>query len=464
MKITVQDDLKIGVIGLGHVGLPTALGLSDLGWTVLGVDDDAAKAQLIAQGETSFYEQGLDELLRKHLHTSRFRVTDMASSVRESTVLLLCVDTPQREDGRADTSHIESAVEAIAGYTDGYKLIVEKSTAPVGTAAWIENYMQRYSEVAYFETRKLTPSCDVAVNPEFLRAGSAIHDFFNPDRIVIGVRTERAGWLLSQVFQPLFDRAGKVAQDAMLVTDINSAEIIKHASNAFLATKVSFVNMVADICEATGANIDDVSRGMGTDPRIAPHLLEPGIGFGGSCLPKDLRAFDGIASGAGVDSSILREVEKVNQRRIDRFMDKLRQAIGEIYGKSIAVWGLSFKPRTDDIREAPSLEIVDRLIKEGAMLRLHDPQAMEQFQAKFPPDPPMLTYVNSAESAGDGADAVLLLTEWQEYLNLDLIRVRDRMSTPLMVDGRNAMDPETVRALGFKYHSFGRPSVVSPTV
>ena len=453
-----EEQLTIGVIGLGHVGLPTALGLADLGWEVVGADDDDTKACRIATGDAPFYEPELDEMLRKHLGTGRFRVApDSASAVRESTILLVCVGTPQREDGKTDLSYIELAGRTIAANLDGYKLIVEKSTTPVQTAERLEQIIRRYSDLAGRDAGGVAPDFDIAVNPEFLREGTAVHDFFNPDRIVIGAGSQRASDLLCKVYQPLLGRVGRSAQDAIVVTDINTAEIIKHASNAFLATKVSFINMVADLCEATNADVTDVSRGLGLDPRIAPGFLRPGIGFGGYCLPKDIRAFERVASENGVDFSLLREVERVNHRRVDYFIEKIRRALWVVKGKTIAVWGLSFKPYTDDVRDAPSLSVVGRLVREGALLRLHDPQAMGEFQTRFPSDPPRLVYAESAESAAEGADALVLLTEWNDYREVNLQKVRDRMSMPLIVDGRNLMKPDAVRRLGFEYHSIGRP-------
>ncbi len=452
-------DLTIGVIGLGHVGLPTALGLADLGWSVVGADDDDAKARGIAEGRAPFYEPGLDLLLRKGLDTGKFQVApNGAAAARRSTVLMVCVGTPQRENGSADLSRIESAGRTIAANLDGYKLIVEKSTTPVQTADRLRQSIIRYSRRRSPDTGNgAAPEFDVAANPEFLREGTALDDFFNPDRIVIGTASQRAADLLSRIYQPLFDRAGRKAEEALVVTSVNTAEIIKHASNAFLASKVSFINMVADLCEATGADVTDVAHGLGLDPRIGPHFLEAGIGFGGYCLPKDIRAFQKVAQDHGVDFSLMNEVDSINRRRIDAFIEKIRKALWVIRGKSIALWGLSFKPGTNDIRDAPSVSVVERLMAEGALLRLHDPQAMGEFQTRFPASPPQLVYADTAESAAEGVDAVALVTEWPEYGEVDLRRLRGRMSIPLIIDGRNMMDPEAVRSLGFEYYGVGRP-------
>ena len=453
-----SSELSIAVLGLGHVGLPTALGLADLGWQVVGAEDDDAKARGISRGEMPFYEPGVEALLRRHLDTGSFKVQlDSAAAVREATVLFVCVGAPQSEDGAPDLSQLESVARTIAANLNGYKLIVEKSTTPVQTAQQLKQSILRYSG-ASAETIDETEGFDVAVNPEFLREGTALHDFFNPDRIVLGVEGKRAANLLLEIYKPLVDRMGGTEESSVIITGINTAEIIKHASNAFLATKISFVNMVADLCEATGANIDDVARGIGMDPRIGPQFLNAGIGYGGYCLPKDLRAFTWIAERQGADFSLLKEVERINRSRADRFLAKLRQVLWVVKGKTIAIWGLSFKAGTDDVREAPSFAVVGRLLDEGARLRLHDPQAMEEFKRHFGRDGrPSLSYCSSPEEAAEGADALLVVTEWPEFLEVDLARVRERMAVPLIVDGRNLLKPGTARAAGFEYYSVGRP-------
>ena len=448
------------MLGLGHVGLPTALGLADLGWSVVGADEDLAKAGRIARGEVPFFEPGVEALLRQHLDTGNLRVeTDVAAAMREANVLFVCVSTPQREDGAADLSRVEQVARGIAANLNGYKLIVEKSTTPVQTAQRIKQSILRYSGARGPDNGEQADGADfdVAVNPEFLREGTALHDFLHPDRIVLGVENERATNLLLEIYQPLLERMNATVESTVIVTDINTAEIIKHASNSFLATKISFANMVADLCEATGANVQDVAHGMGMDPRIGSHYLNAGLGYGGSCFPKDLRAFAWIAEKHRADFSLLRDVQRVNQGRVDRFVSKVRQALWVVEGKTLAVWGLAFKPGTDDVREAPSLGVVRKLAEEGARLRLYDPRAMDEFRGQFPGDPSSLEYCASAEESAEGAEAVLLLTEWEEFLTVDLDRVRDRMAVPVIVDGRNLLDPAAVRALGFEYFSFGRP-------
>ena len=298
---------------------------------------------------------------------------------------------------------------------------------------------------------------DVAVNPEFLREGSALEDFLHPDRIVLGVESDRAAQLLLKVYAPLLERIGARAESAVILTDVNTAEIIKHASNGFLATKISFANMLSDICEATGANVEHVTKGMGMDPRIGPSFLEAGLGFGGYCLPKDLRAFAWMADKNGVEMSLLREVERINENRIDRVLSKVREAMCVMTQKKVAVWGLAFKPGTDDVREAPSVKMVERLLNEGAFVRLYDPRAMGEFKRYFIEDPPRVSYCSGPEDTAEGADALLILTEWPEFCDVDLLEVQERMAVPLIVDGRNMLDPLKTRSMGFEYHSMGRP-------
>lgn len=455
-----NHDIKIAVLGLGHVGLPTALGFADLGWPVIGIDKDTAKTERISRGEVPFYEVGVEELLRKHLDSGRFTLeSDVAGATQKSDVFFVCVDTPQRENGAPDLSMVEAVARDIAPHISEYKLIVEKSTSPVQTAHRIKQSIQRYSgdRQPVLSSNGTAPPFDVAVNPEFLREGLAVHDFFHPDRIVLGVDSDKAADLLKTIYQPLLDRMDSSFEDTVIVTDINTAEVTKHASNAFLATKLSFINMVAELCEATGADIGDVSKGIGMDHRIGSSYLRAGVGYGGSCLPKDIRAFNWIASQNQVEFGLLREVERINSSMIDRFIIKLYKTLWVLKGKTLAVWGLSFKPGTDDVRDAPSLSIVRRLVDEGSHLRMYDPQAMKVFEREFAADQENVTYCKSALEATDGAEALLILTEWREFLDVDLNRVRENMVVPVIVDGRNLMEPESLRTQGFEYHSIGRP-------
>jgi UDPglucose 6-dehydrogenase len=455
LELNQDQELRIGVLGLGHVGLPMALGLAELGWQTIGADEDSSKVALLSGGTSPFYEPGLQELLTRHLTNGRFVPTnDVEGAISSSNVLFVCVGTPQRSSGEADLSQVESVARKIGRNLDGYKLIVEKSTVPVVTALWIKKTVQRYARVPVLigsqgeETESAEFEFDVASNPEFLQEGKALQDFFHPDRIVCGVESERAWKILEQIYGPL--------QCPVLRTDLNTAELIKHTANAFLATKISFINMVADLCEKVNADVTQVVEGIGRDPRIGPHFLSPGIGFGGYCLPKDVKAFVHMAETRGVDFSLLKEVERVNQRRVAGFLNKVRNALWVLNGKVIGVLGAAFKPNTDDIREAPSLRIMEGLLAEGATLQLYDPNAMPGVRNVLPPDKHPIRYCSSSYDVAEGAHAVLVLTEWEEFRNLDLNRLRAAMEVPVLVDGRNVYRPEAVRAAGFEYISIGR--------
>ena len=464
MTLTGHDssDLNLGVLGLGHVGLPTALGLAELGWTVVGADDDRDKAQTLARGQATFYEPGIEELLVKHLESGRFRIApDGPTAVRESKVLFVCVGTPQQEDGSADLSQVENAARMVAEHINGYKLIVEKSTNPVSTAERVKSTIRRHVNGDY--------ECEVAVNPEFLREGRALEDFFNPDRIVVGVESDRARDLLLEIYAPLLKRMrpaastaapGEVAPDIagkrVVVTDLNTAELIKHSSNAFLAMKVSFINMVADLCEAAGADVDDVAKGLGMDPRIGPDFLRAGVGFGGYCLPKDLMAFTRITQDHGVQAGLLESIADINAGRVEHFVSKVAKALGGIEDRTLAVWGLAFKPGTDDVRDAPSLKIVSRLANGGASLRLYDPKAMMEFRTAFGDSSKRIQYADSATEAASGAEAILVLSEWPEFKLVNLALLHGDVAKAIIVDGRNFLDREAVVQAGFEYVGMGR--------
>jgi UDPglucose 6-dehydrogenase len=439
---------KVGIIGLGHIGLPTALGFAELGFQVVGADDDAAKARQIAQGRMPFFEPGLDALLRRYLAERRFTVADtVQDAMRSAEVLFVCVGTPQRDDGSADMSQIEAVARAIARSLNGYKLVVEKSTSPVRTAEQIKRTIRRYANGG-------DHPFDVAVNPEFLREGSAWTDLLHPDRIVLGVESERARALLLELYRPLIER---LPADRVIVTDLNTAELIKHASNAFLATKISFINLMAEFCEASGADVALVARGMGLDPRIGPAFLRAGAGFGGYCLPKDLRALIRMGEERAIDVALLRAVEEINRRRVDRIVAKVEQALWVLRGKTVGILGVAFKPGTDDVREAPALRVMQRLLGEGVRLRVHDPQATDGARQALPEDGERVIYAASPYDAARGAHALVVLTEWPEYGDLDLTRLAALMETAVMVDARNLYDPAAARAAGFDYTSVGRP-------
>lgn len=433
--------MKIGIIGTGYVGLVTAVCLAELGHQVIGTDVVREKIDLALAGRPHIYEPGLEELLQKNLKRGNLNFYyDLDETIQDSDVLFVCVSTPQRADGRADMTYVEGVSRRIADNLNSYKLIVEKSTVPVKTSAWIKKVINLY--------RKNAENFEVASNPEFLREGSAVHDFLNPDRIIIGVESEKAEKILRQIYQKF--------EDKILVTNIDTAELIKHASNSFLAMKISFINLISELCEKTEADVELVARGMGLDPRIGPQFLRAGLGYGGSCFPKDVRALIHIGEEMGVDFGLLKEVDKINTRRIQIFVNKVKQALWILREKKIAVLGLSFKPQTDDIRNAPSIEVIRELKKEGAHLRLYDPQAMTNMKKIFPEEPPEVVYCSSAYHALEGTNAGLIITEWPEFQNLDLKKVKTIMSNPILVDGRNIFKPAEVKKMGFEYYSMGR--------
>ena len=449
----MKDEVTVGVLGLGHVGLPTAVGFAELGWFVLGWDDSLEKIELIRAGISPFYEPGLQELLDSSISSGRFMVASSASDIiSRADILFVCVGTPQNEDGSADLSQIEKVAMDISSYARTDKLVVEKSTTPVSTAKRIKETIGRYKDPKV--------NIDVAVNPEFLREGTGIKDFFNPDRIVIGVETEKSIRMLQQLYEPLVkilkNRVDDSGNEKIIVTDLNTAELIKHASNSFLAMKISFINMVSDICDVVGADVVKVALGMGMDPRIGSSFLNAGIGFGGYCLPKDVNAFSKIGEDLGVDMSIVRAVSTINNKRYESVIGKLKSALCVLRDKKIAVWGLSFKPETDDVREAPSIAIIKAMIEEGMIVKLHDPEAIEQFKEVLSPQHGLVEYCDSPEDACIGADCILVLTEWKQYLDVDLMSVKKSMVNPLLIDGRNMFDPLRVSQIGFQYLGMGR--------
>lgn len=429
--------MKIGVIGLGYVGLTTALSFAKLGFKVYGNDKDKEKMEKLKNGICPIYEPGLDELLIEMKKNGNIEfIDDISETIKISDVIFICVGTPTNEDGSPDLSQVEEVSRIIAENLNGYKLIVEKSTVPVQTAQWIKRTIKLYShENAQF---------DVASNPEFLREGSALYDIFNPDRIVIGVESERAKEILLKIYEKI---------DApKLIVDVNTAEIIKHASNAFLAMKISFINMVSDLCEKTGADIKKVAEGMGYDKRIGKEFLNAGVGYGGYCFPKDVRAFYYIGKIHNLDFSLLEAVERINNSRIDRLMEKLKKALWNLKNKKIAIWGLSFKPNTDDIREAPSIKVVKRLINEEAIISAYDPKAMENFKKIFP----NIQYGKEKYEVLRDAHALVILTEWDEFRSIDIQAIKKLMRTYIIVDGRNVFDCEIFKGQHIEYYPIGR--------
>ncbi|MCI4458120.1 MAG: UDP-glucose/GDP-mannose dehydrogenase family protein [Thermocrinis sp.] len=436
--------MRLTVIGAGYVGLTTAVCFAHLGNEVMVVEKLPEKVHTLKEGKVPFYEPGLEEMLKENLRLGRlFFTTDLKEGIDFSDVIFICVGTPQRPDGSADLSQVEEVARETAKLMEGYKLLVEKSTVPVNTHKLIKRTVERY-----LKRRGKTLEFDVASNPEFLREGSAVRDFLEPDRIVIGVENERARRIMEELYKDF--------KCPIIFTDPATSELIKHASNSFLAMKISYINMVADLCEKVGADIRLVAEGMGYDKRIGREFLRAGIGWGGSCFPKDIKAFIKMAKDHGVDFSLLEEVDKINQRRAVQFVEKVKSVLWSVKDKTLAVWGLSFKPNTDDIREAPSLRLVSMLLKEGARLKLYDPKAMENFKKLYPPGKD-LDYAPDMYSAVEGASALLIFTEWEEFQRADLRRVKELMELPIIIDGRNIYEPEVVRGLGFEYYGVGVP-------
>ena len=442
------DKPRIAVLGLGHVGLPTAAGLAELGWEVIGADDDASKVTMIQSGKAPFFEPGLDELLARGLASGRLTLSHrVEEAVRAATIVFVCVGTPQKDSGEADLSQVEAIARTIARNLNGYKLIVEKSTVPAITAEWIKKTVTRFAKHAGAPGGPHA-DFDVASNPEFLQEGKAVENIFHPDRVVVGVESERARAMLEQLYQEL--------DCPVLFTNLRTAELTKHAANAFLSTKISFINMVADICESVGADVSQVALGIGLDPRIGRDFLNAGIGFGGYCFPKDLRAFMYLAREYKVECGLLEEVENINLRRTEVFLQKVRQAVWVLQGKKMGVLGLAFKGGTDDIRESPALRIVNALLEEGALLQVHDPQAMDAARQQIGRKLGCLEYCSSPYEAARGTHALLILTDWHEYRELDLSRLHELMEVPVIIDGRNLLDPEVARSAGFEYVDMGR--------
>jgi len=431
------------MIGTGYVGLVSGACFSEFGVAVSCVDQDAAKIAGLQRGEMPIYEPGLAALVAANAAAGRLSfTTDLAAAVAGADAVFIAVGTPSRRgDGHADLSYVFAAAEAIGRALRGPAVVVTKSTVPVGTG---------YQVAAILRGTRVKGGVEVAANPEFLREGSAIADFMRPDRVVIGADSERARVVLRQLYRPLY-----LIETPMLFTDVATAELIKYAANAFLATKVTFINEIADLCETLGADVQDVARGIGLDGRIGRKFLHAGPGFGGSCFPKDCRALLRTAGEAGGGLAIVETVLRVNEARKCRMADKIAAACGgSLAGKSLAVLGLTFKPNTDDMRDAPSLEILPRLIAAGARIRAFDPEGMDEARKLMPE----LVYCRDAYQTMEGADALILLTEWNEFRGLDLGRVRDLLASPLVIDLRNIYQPQEMAAVGFSYLSIGRPA------
>ena len=455
------NTLKIAVVGSGYVGLVAAACFAEIGHDVISIDNDAQKILLLQQGHVPIHEEHLPELLERHSGKKLKFSTDLEEAVRQSSAIFIAVGTPSTEDGDADLSYVESVSRAVAAAINDYKIVVEKSTVPVFTSHWVRKVMLLDGAPADL--------FDVASNPEFLREGTAVVDFLYPDRIVTGGDTTRCSDLLREIYRPLTDgsyykRTDRVAIVApanwpgaarLIGTSTKSAEIIKHASNAFLATKISFINAVSNICESVGADVKEVCEGIGSDSRIGNRFLNPGIGYGGSCFPKDLKAFRHVARENGYEFSLLSSVIAINEEQRARFLRKVRTALWTLKGKKLAVLGLAFKGGTDDIRESPAIEIVKSLLKEGCEIRAYDPAAMERSREVLPSRG--ISYHDSPYAAASGADALLILTDWNDFADLDLANLRSELSYPIIVDGRNLYQPSSMSNAGFLYYSVGRP-------
>lgn len=441
-KIQSKGALKIknvGVIGGGYVGLTTAACMAKLGYQVSCADNDASKIAALKRGEIPIYEPGLPELMKEAKKKNAITYTDsIKETVQKCEVIFICVGTPPRVDGSADLSAIETVAREIARNLSHYTLIVEKSTVPVATG-------ERVAKIIETDNVNNMPF-DVASNPEFLREGTAIEDFFNPDRIVIGVNSKRAEETLRELYRPI--------KGPMVVTDIKSAELIKHASNSFLATKIAYANALSRICDLVGADVMKVTEGLGMDKRIGKAFLNPGPGVGGFCLPKDLDAFYQISKRSGFDFKLLQAVKEINEGQKDVIIQKLEEELWNLEGKTIAILGLSFKPETDDLRFAPALDIIKKLEQRNVKVRAYDPQSMEKAKLLFKDS--KVTLTKDAYECLQGAHGAILVTDWKEFKTLDFKRIKKEMALPVMVDGRNFLNAEELRALGFRYRGIGR--------
>jgi UDPglucose 6-dehydrogenase len=433
--------MHIAVIGTGYVGLVSGACFAEFGNSVICVDSDAAKIEKISAGETPIYEPGLDALVAKNVREGRLEfTTNIRSAIEKSLVVMLAVGTPSANDGSADLSQIEAVSLEIARALNGYKVIVTKSTVPVGAAGYIKTIID--------ENKKSSCRFSVAANPEFLREGAAINDFMRPDRVVIGASDEEAIAIMKDLYRPLY-----LIETPFVITTPESAEMIKYASNAFLATKISFINEIANLCDLLGADVRDVAKGMGMDNRIGSKFLHPGPGFGGSCFPKDVKALSALARSAGYDMKITEAVIKVNERQTATAIDRIKCALPDLKGKTVALLGLSFKPDTDDLREAPALKIIDDLLAAGAEVRAYDPAAMEPARNLLP----QVIYCEDEYAAASNSDALVVVTEWNQFRSLNIDRLKSVMRQMNLIDLRNIYEPEAIRAAGFNYVALGRP-------
>ena len=432
--------MHIGIIGTGYVGLVTGACFSEFGLFVTCVDKDEKKIKALKKGEIPFYEPGLDELVRRNVKQGRLIfTTKIAKAVESSLVIFIAVGTPRRGDGSADMKYVEEVASEIANRMNDYKVIVTKSTVPVGTGEKIREIISR--------NLKSRTDFDIVSNPEFLREGSAIEDFMRPNRVVLGAASPQAVAIMKDLYKPLY-----LLETPFVITNIETAELIKYASNSFLATKISFINEIAALCEKVGADVHMVAKGMGLDQRIGSKFLHPGPGYGGSCLPKDTTALLKIAEDNNVHLGIVDAAVRANERQRGYMVERIKQSMGDLKGKTIAVLGLSFKPNTDDIRDAPSVPIIKTLLKEGAKIRAYDPVSMEEAEKIMPE----IKYCKDPYNTLKGADALIIMTEWNQFRNLELDKIKALLNSPFFFDLRNIYDPQKMREKGFQYYSVGR--------
>ncbi len=432
--------MHIAVVGTGYVGLVTGACFAEFGVEVTCVDVDKGKIDRLNEGIIPIYEPGLDKIVEKNSSAGRLHfTTDIKSAVEQALVIFLAVGTPPREDGSPDMSFYQSAAQAIAENMNGYKVLVTKSTVPVGTGKWLREFVS--------EHQKLKTNFGVASNPEFLREGAAIEDFMHPDRVVIGSNEEDAIAIMKDLYRPLY-----LIETPVVITSLESAELIKYAANAFLATKITFINEIANLCDAIGCDVHDVARGMGMDNRIGKKFLHPGPGYGGSCFPKDTRALTTVADQFGVETLIVDSVIEANERQRKAMIPKIEKLVGDLSGKKIAVLGLSFKPETDDMRESPAIDIIKELQNRGATVKAFDPVAMEEAKHSLPD----IEFATDEFDAIEGADVLVFLTEWNQFRALDMEKVKRLLKSPKIADLRNIYEPSDMREMGFEYVGVGR--------
>lgn len=432
--------MHIAVIGTGYVGLVTGACFAEFGVEVTCVDVDKNKIDRLNQGIIPIYEPGLDQIVEKNVKAGRLHfTTEIKSAVEQALVIFLAVGTPPKEDGSPDMSYYQSAAQSIAEHMNGYKVLVTKSTVPVGTGKWLREFVK--------DSQVIKTNFGVASNPEFLREGAAIQDFMRPDRVVIGSNEEDAIAIMKDLYRPLY-----IIETPIVITSLEAAELIKYAANAFLATKITFINEIANLCDAIGCDVHDVARGMGMDKRIGNKFLHPGPGYGGSCFPKDTRALTTVADQFGVETLIVDSVIEANERQRQAMIRKIEKLVGDLNGKQIGVLGLSFKPETDDMRESPATDIILELQKRGAKIKAFDPVAMEEAKHLLPD----IEYATDEYNAIEGADALIFLTEWNQFRALDMERVKKLLKSPKIADLRNIYEPNDMRELGFEYVGVGR--------